>query len=225
MAAILKGKTVARSGDGADVYLRALLSGEIGMADYFFVQAMKGNQYYIGSADVSTPTTWTATATIDVTKAALLVSVPSNKVLIPVHIELYMEAFGTSAQFECQAVSGTGGSRTSGMTAITPVNMRTNLSDNSGVTAWAGGNTTVTVGQTDKINVFWRDGKQFAITKTAESATVSSFDPVKFVWDAVLTNTFVMCGPDAQLMVHQGSQAGTGFVKLIALVINSSDLP
>ena len=225
MPAILKGKTAARTGDGIDVYLKALLSGELGMADYFFVQAMKGNQYYIGSADVSTPTTWTAVAVNTVTTPALFVSVPANKVLIPVHIELYYEAFGTDAQMECQAVSGTGGSRTSGGTAITPVNNRTDLSDNSGLTCYAGGASIVTVGQTGNINVFWRDGRQFAVTKTASSATVSSDDPHKFVWDAVLTNTFVMCGPSAQLQVNQGSQAGTGFVKLIALVINATDLP
>lgn len=228
MAAIQKAKTIVRSGssaDGTDVYLRALLSGEISVADYFFVQAMRGNQYYIGSADVSTPTTWTATSTVDITKPALYVGVPSNKVLIPVHIELYMEAYGTNAQFEVQAVSGTGGSYTSGGTSITPVNMRTALSDSTGLTCYAGGNTIVTVGQTGKLNVFWRDGEQFAITKTTASATASVHDPNKWVWDAVATNTFVMCGPDAQLQVNQGSQAGTGFVKLIAIVINSSDLP
>ena len=225
MAAILKGKTVARSGDGSDVYLRALLSGELGMADYFFVQAMLGNQYYIGSADVSTPTTWTAVAVNTITTPALFVSVPANKVLIPVHIELYYEAFGTDAQMECQAVSGTGGSRTSGGTSITPVNSRTDLSDSSGLTCFAGGNTIVTVGQTGNINVFWRDGRQFAITKTASSATVASGDQNKFVWDAVQSNNFVLCGPSAQLQVNQGSQAGTGFVKLTAVVINASDLP
>jgi len=225
MAAILKGKSIARSGDGTDTYLRAVLSGELSVADYFFVQSLLGNMYYIGSADVTTATTWTATATVDITKPILFVGVPSNKVLIPVHIEVYMEAFGTNAQFEVQAVSGTGGSYTSGMTAITPVNMRTDLSDNSGLTCYAGGNTTVTVGQTAKINVFWRDGQQFAITKTNGSATAAASDPNKFVWDAVLNNTFVMCGPDAQLQVNQGSQAGTGFVKLIAVVLNKTDLP
>lgn len=211
----------------ADPYLKALTSGEIGVAQYAFVQSMRGNVYYIGSADVSTPTTWTAAAAIDITLPVLHVSVPASRVLIPLHIELYMEAFGTNAQFECQAVSGTGGSRTSGGTAITPVNLRTDKTDQSGLVCYAGGNSILTVGQTANINVFWRDGKQFAITKTAESATVSSFDPCKFVWDAVLNNTFVLCGggSGAQLQVNQGSQAGTGFVKLIGIVIPNTDLP
>ena len=224
----LKVKTLVRSGssgDGSDKYLKSALSGELAVADFFLAQSLRGNMYYIGSADVTTPTTWTATATIDITLPVLWVSVPSNKVLIPVHIELYMEAYGTSAQFECQAVSGTGGSRTSGGTAITPVNMRAGLSDNSGLTCFAGGNSIVIIGQTTKLNVFWRDGAQFAITKTSSSATVAATDPNKFVWDAAATNTFVMCGPDAQLQINQGSQAGTGFVKMTAVVMDAADLP
>lgn len=225
MTAKIKAEKVTRTGSGDDINLRSVLSGEIGVADYFFIQALKGNMYYIGSVDVTTPTTWTATGTVDVTKAILHVDVPSNKALIPVHLELYMEAFGTSAQFEVSAATGKGGSRTSGMTAITPINLRSDLSDNSGVTAWAGDNTAVTVGITTNKNTFWRDGKQFAITKTAESATVSSFDPVKFAWDAVLTNTFPIVAPDGELQVYQGSQAGTGFIKLIACIIDASELP
>lgn len=223
--ALVKGKEITRSGVGDDITLKAVLSGEVGVADYFFIQSLKGNMYYIGSADVTTATTWTATATVDITKPALFVSVPSGKALIPVHIELYMEAFGTNAQFECQAVIGTGGSYTSGMTAITPVNLRTDFGNLSGLTCYAGGNTTVTVGQTTNINVFWRDGAQFAITKTNASATASATDPNKFVWDAVATNTFPIAGPLSQLQVNQGSQAGTGFIKLIACVIDSSELP
>ncbi len=223
--ALIKAKSVVRSGDGSDVSLRSLINGEIGVADYFFVQAMKGNMYYIGSSDVTTATTWTATATIDITKPILFVNVPSGKALIPVHIEVYMEAFGSNAQFEVQAVVGKGGSYTSGMTAITPVNMRTDLSNASGLTCYAGGNTTVTVGQTSNLNVFWRDGQQFAITKTTASATASVSDPNKFVWDAVASNTFVIAGPESQLQINQGSQAGTGFVKLIGIVIPASELP
>lgn len=223
--AIVKAKTRVRTGDGSDINLRAVLTGELGVADYIFVQTLLGNAYYIGSADVTTPTTWTATATIDITKPILFVNVPSGKAMIPVHIETYMEAYGTNAQFEIQGVIGTGGSYTSGMTAITPVNLRTDLSNNSGLTCYAGGNTTVTVGQTANLNIFWRDGEQFAITKTTASATASVHDPVKWVWDAVATNTFPIAGPNSQLQINQGSQAGTGFVKLIAIVIPSSELP
>ncbi len=225
MAAILKGKTVTRSGDGAEVYLRALLNGELGVVDYFAIQAMKGRMFYAGSVDVTTATTWTATATVDVTKPCFFLTVPSSKAIIPVEIQLYMEAFGTNAQFECNAVIGIGGSYTSGMTAITPVCTRSDVSNTSACTAYAGGNTTVTVGSTGKLNVFWRDGQQFAITKSGGSATASASDPCKFVWRATDGYSLHIAGPDSQLAIHQGSQGGAGFVKLIYGEIPSSELP
>ena len=225
MAAILKARSITQSGDGTDTYLRMVLSGELAVADYFAIKAMKGQMFNASSISVTTPTTWTATATIDITKPALFLSVPTNKVIIPVEIVLYMEAFGTTAQFECQAVIGTGGSWASGGTAITPVCTRSDLSNTSGCSVYAGGNTIVTVGQTAKLNYFWRDGQQFAITKTTGSATASVTDPCRFVWRASDGYNLNIAGPSSQLQINQGSQAGTGFVTLVYAEIPSSELP
>ena len=225
MAAILKGTTVTQSGDGKDVYLRALLSGELAFADYYAISALRGRVFTAASASVSTPTTWTATSTIDVTKSMFMAVVPSGIAIIPMNIEVYYEAFGTDAQMELQALIGTGGSRTSGMTAITPVRTRSDIGGAGSVTCWAGGNTTVTVGPTAKINYFWRTGLQFAITKTASSATVAASDPYRFVWSALAESSFNIAGPDSQLVINQGSQAGTGFVTVQYIEIPSSELP
>ena len=225
MPALIKAKTIVRSGDGEDVSIRALLNGEIGIADYFAIKAMKGQMFNASSVSVTTATTWTATATIDITKPVLFVAVPSGKAIIPVFIMLYMEAFGSNAQFECQGVIGTGGSYTSGGTGITPVCTRSDVSNTSGCTVYAGGNTIVTVGQTAKLNYFWRDGQQFAITKTTASATASVSDPNRFVWRAKDEYNINIAGPDSQLQVNQGSQAGTGFITLVYVEIPSSELP
>ncbi len=136
-----------------------------------------------------------------------------------------MEAFGSNAQFECNAVIGTGGSYTSGMTAITPVCTRSDIGTGSSCTVYAGGNSTVTVGSTAHLDVFWRDGQQFAITKTTASATASVSDPCNFVWRALDSGEVHVAGPNSQLAIHQGSQAGTGFVKLVYVEIDSSELP
>ena len=225
MAAILKANTVAQSGDGDDVYLRAMLSGELGFADYYAISALRGRVFTAASISVTTPTTFEATSTIDVTKSLFMAVVPSGVAIIPMNIEVYFEAFGTSAQTELQALIGKGGSRTSGMTAITPVRSRSDIGGGGNVTCWMGGNSTVTVGPTSNINYFWRTGKQFAITKTAESATVSSWDPNRFVWSALADSSFNVCGPDSQLVLNQGSQAGTGFVKVQYIEIPASELP
>ena len=225
MAAILKGTTVKRSGDGVDVYLRALLSGELGFADYYAISALRGRVYTASSISVTTPTTFEATSTIDVTKSLFMMIVPTGYAMIPMNIEVYWEAFGTSAQMELQALIGTGGSRTSGMTAVTPVSSRSDVSGAGNITCWMGGNSTVTVGPTAKINYFWRTGKQFAITKTSESASVSSWDPNRYTWSALADSSFNVAGPDSQLVLNQGSQAGTGFVKVQYIEIPSSELP
>mgnify|MGYP001567465361 FL=1 len=225
MALNLKGKTIAMTGDGSDIYTRLMLSGELGIAEYFTIKAFKGQMFNASSISVTTPTTWTSTATIDITKPALFLSVPVGKAIIPVFIMLYMEAFGTNAQFECQAVIGTGGSYTSGMTAITPVPTRSNAGTASGCTVYAGGNTTVTVGQTANLNYFWRDGQQYAITKTTASATASVTDPNRFIWRARDEYNINIAGPSSQLQINQGSQAGTGFVTIVYVEIPSTDLP
>lgn len=221
----LKAQSRTRSGDGIGTYLRALLSGELGIADFYAIAALRGRVYTAASASVTTPTTWTATSTIDVTKAMFMGVVGSGVAIIPMNIEVYYEAYGTDAQMELQALIGTGGSRTSGMTQITPVCTRSDLSPGSGVTCWAGGNTTVTVGPTTNINYFWRTGLQFAITKTASSATVAASDPYRFTWSALADSSFNIAGPNSQLVINQGSQAGTGFVKVQYIEIPSSELP
>lgn len=226
MAAILKGKTVVRgSGDGEDKYLRALLSGELGLAEYYLISALRGRVFTASSISVTTATTWTAAASIDITKSMFMAIVPSGYAIIPMNIEVYYETFGTDAQMELQALIGTGGSRTSGMTAITPVCTRSDIGGAGNTACWAGGNTTVTVGPTAKINYFWRTGLQFAITKTASSATVSATDPYRFTWSALAESSFNIAGPDSQLVINQGSQAGTGFVKVQYIEVPSSELP
>ena len=227
MAAILKGTKATRSGSdsGGDVYLKALLSGEIGIADFYAISALRGRVFTAASINVTTPTTFEATATIDVTKSLFMALVPSGVAIIPMSIEVYYEAFGSNAQMELQALIGTGGSRTSGMTAITPVCTRSDIAPGSGVTAWMGGNSTVTVGPTTKINYFWRTGQQFAITKTTASATASVSDPNNFTWSALANGSINIAGPDSQLVLNQGSQAGTGFVKVQWIEFPSSELP
>jgi hypothetical protein len=225
MALNLKAKTITRTGDGSDIYTKAMLTGEIGIADYFAIKAFKGQMFNASSVSVTTATTWTATATIDITKPALWLNVPTGKAIIPVFAMLYMEAFGSNAQFECQGVIGTGGSYTSGMTAITPVCTRSDISGGSACTVYAGGNSTVVVGQTANLNYFWRDGQQFAITKTTASATASVSDPNRFVWRAKDEYNINIAGPNSQLQINQGSQAGTGFVTLVYVEIPATDLP
>lgn len=181
----------------------------------FITQAtLEGRLFALDVGTLTAPSTWTATATISGTKAAAFISVPAGTTIIPVFIRLYMEAFGSNAQFECMASIGTGGSCTSANgTLTTPTNLRTDAPNASTTSCY--GICTANVYPTANISEFWRDGQQFAITKTAGSATASVSDPNNFVWK--YTDGFaapVIVGP-GQLGVYQGSQAGTGFCQII----------
>ena len=119
-----------------------------------------------------------------------------------------MEAFGTTAQFEVMAAVGTGGA-SAGATACTITNLRTDAPNTS--TCTAGSDLTGGTYMTTNVSEFWRDGQQFAITKSAGSATAAASDPVKFEWKLSDAMTAPVMVGASQLAIVIGSQAGTGF--------------
>jgi hypothetical protein len=200
------------SADGYVGRVRLNRRSEIVNQAFIRQAAMEGRVYCASAGALSTPITWTATATADYTKSALFGAVPSGVTVIPLSIDLYMEAFGTTAQFECVAAVGTGGIPAGG-SAVTPTNMRTDA-PNVSTTVWTSDLTGGTACTTN-VSEFWRDGQQFAITKTAGSATAAASDPIKFSWKLADSDAFpVIVGP-GQLEIAQGSQAGTGFCTVI----------
>jgi hypothetical protein len=201
--------------DGPTLYQQGTRDGAVFSADWLIARMMEGRVFCASAGTVTTPITWDATATIDVTKPILWVSVPATVAVIPLEITLYMEAFGTNAQFECNAQVGTGGSRTSGGTALTPTNLRSDKPVTSSCTVYGGDSSPVFVGSTTNVSEFWRDGQQFAITKTTASATAAASDPNKFVWRLKDSGYGPIGAGASQIAVHQGSQAGTGFCKMV----------
>ena len=205
--------TIPRLGaDGVVTDLRATRDGSLNTADWFQAMVREGRVYCAQAGLLTTEITWTATATNDQTKPAMFIDVPTGTTITPIEISVYFEAFGTSAQMEIEAITGTGGVSAGG-TAMVITNMRSDAPDTSVCTATS--DVTGGTACTANVNAFWRDGAQFAITKTAGSATVAATDPNKFVWrftDSMVAP--VVVGP-GQLMVTQGSNAGTGFGKVI----------
>mgnify|MGYP001580350991 CR=1 FL=1 len=197
--------------DGQAALERYNRRGELITSEFVFQAALDGRLYCASAGALTTPVTFGATATIDVTKPVIWGSVPSGTTIIPVALVLYYEAFGTSAQCEFEAKIGTGGARTSGGTLVTATNMRSDAPNTSQVTWYQGDNTPVFVGSTTNVSRFWRDGEQFAITKTAGSATASASDPHRFVWKLMDSYAAPVAVGASQIAVHQGSQAGTGF--------------
>jgi len=224
--ALMKGKArqtsaVSVESEGSDVYLRAMRDGTLLSADWILAKTIQGRLFCAQAGLLTTEITWTATATNDQTKPAMFIDVPSGTTIFPLEISLYMEAYGSNAQFECEAITGTGGVSAGG-TAMTITNMRSDAPYTSNCT----GTSDITGGTacTTNLSAFWRDGAQFAITKTGGSATVAATDPNKFVWrykDGLYCPIVVGHG---QLMVTQGSQAGTGFGKIIFIEVPTSEI-
>lgn len=203
---------VTRTGsDGGTMDLRCTRDAVLFTAPWLLAQALEGRMYCASAGSLTTPITWTATAACDMTKAAVMVSVPSGTTIIPVSIQLVMEAFGTDAIFECAAHIGTGGVSAGG-TAVTVTNMRADAPDTTECTVTS--DLTGATALTTNISEFWRSGLQKVAT-LATGDDDSSREPAVFQWklsDGLVVPIVTGAG---QLFVTQGSQAGTGFCKIV----------
>lgn len=206
--------------DLTDLDLRMTRDGAAFTADWLMGMCMEGRVFCAQAGLLTTPITWTATATNDQTKPAMFLDVPAGTTVIPLEISLYMEAYGTNALFECAAVTGTG-AVDAGSTAGTITNMRTDAPYTSNCTFTSDG--TGGTAPTANISSFWKDGLQKAVT-LATADDDSSNAPNKFTWrwnDAMYVPVVVGAG---QLLVTQGSQAGTGFGTIIFVEIPSTSV-
>ena len=195
--------------------LRCGKDGSLFTADWFQSMAMEGRMFCAQAGVLTTPITWTATAANDQAKPAMFISVPDGTTIIPLEISLYMEAFGTDSLFECAAITGTGGVSAGG-TAMSITNMRTDAPHTSLCTATS--DLTGGTACTANVNEFWKSGVQkVATTATADDASMRN--PDVFTWrytDGMFAPVIKGAG---QIMVTQGSQAGTGFGRIIFVEI------
>ncbi len=172
---------------------------------------MEGRGFVVNNGTVTTPITFGA-GTIATTAPDFDLSVPAGVLVIPVSFQIYFEAYGTNAQMECMAAAG-GGGVIGASAVLAPVSTR--IDAPIGSQCSARGPNTGTTYMTKNAQEFWRDGQQFAITKTAGSATVSAEDPYKFKWnytDDMLPPILYDPANITRINIFAKSQAGTGFM-------------
>lgn len=211
---------ISTASEGADVYARGLRDGTILSADWIMAQAIRGRLMCAQAGLLTTAITWTATATNDQTKPAMLLHVPDGTTIFPLEISLYMEAYGSDALFECAALIGTG-AVSAGGTAMTITNMRTDAPYKSNCT----GTSDITGGTAPTANIssFWATGLQLVAT-IATSDDASPRQESLHVWrykDSGYPPIVVGAG---QLLVTQGSQAGTGFGKIVFIEVPTTEI-
>jgi len=219
--AIIKAKaqqttSVSRVSEGNDVYIRALRDGSLSTAGLFQALAIEGRMFQATVGTLTGPSTFASTA-IDGTEPDLIVEVPAGTTILPVSLQIYMEAYGTNAIFECLASYGTGGSKgaATGGTAVTPVNLRSDGPYGSACTVYSTINDATATYVTGNIVEFWRDGAQVAITKATAVNNIANADFVKFEWSVAKYGFQPVLVGASQLFVNAMSQAGTGFMKLV----------
>lgn len=212
-----------KTADGVYAKVRALRDGTLSMADFAMVSALEGRAFVGNGGTITTPITFGA-GTIDTTEPDFDLSVPAGTLVIPLEIRVYMEAFGTSAQFECMASVGRGGAQGTD-TNITPTNLRADAPYSTVCSVGVASDADATY-MTSNVSEFWRDGQQFAITKTAGSATAAALDPFLFTWkwsDAHVPPIMYSASGITRLNVFAASQAGTGFITVKWLELPGGD--
>ena len=205
-------------GSSAPSYLaqRGLLDGTAFNADWLARMALEGRMYTANAGTGTAP--FTGGGAYVNTAPDLDMSVPSGMLIIPVVIEVVFETWGTALLAEVVAAYGKGGViAPTSATAVTPVNHRLDLGNDSGVTVVSDGTGATYMTPAASIIEFWRPTSKFAITKTAGSATVSADDPSRFVWSALSSGVWpIMYATDGitRLNVFASSQAPTLFIRV-----------
>lgn len=197
---------------------KGMLDGTAYTADWLARQSAAGKMFTYHSGTGTAPNTF-AGAYVNTTPD-LDLSVPAGVLCIPIALTVQFETYGTSLLAEVIAAAGVGGViAPTSATAAAGKNHRLDLGDTSGLTCVTDG--TGATYMTSNVVEFFRDGAQFAISKTSASATVSSQDQVKFTWRALETGNWVhMYAPNSitRLNIHAASQGGTGFITLTVIV-------
>jgi len=146
---------------------------------------------------------------LDTAEFDLHVAVPASVVIIPLHLTIGYEAYGTALLVENVLQSGSGSVTGAGDTP-TPYssNISSGLSSACTVTGSAAGGATAL---TTNIKEIWRESNQLCIT----TATVGQVrHPYIYRWNAKDTGVLDVVGPSQQLCIWAAANAGTGQITL-----------
>jgi len=191
--------------------VKALKDGTLSVMDFIAVMSLEGRVFSAAGGSGTSPITFGA-GTIDTTEPDLMIKVPSGTSIIPVEINLTMEAYGTTAIFEFMASIGQGSTTALGTdTDVTIYNCNLGNSVASACSAGAASNNDATY-MTDNVVEFWRGCEGKAVT-VATADDDSTWQPVNFSWKLTDAGYLPICNGEGGLTVFAASQAGTGFIQ------------
>lgn len=215
--AVIKGvarqsSSVSRAAEGGENYLKMLRDGSISVADMVAAWGLEGRIFTLNAGSVTTPITFGA-GSITETEYDVYLKANSGFQIVPLSIQLQMEAYGTTALFEAMAKLGAGGTVGAG-TSVTPVCTNTQVNRGPSCTCTVAATATSGVALTSGFE-FWRVGSQKTVTRATVTEVLQ--DPMRFTWswkDSGVLNV----GPE--LALYASAQAGTGF-----FIVTYAELP
>jgi len=158
---------------------------------------------------------------IDETEQDIVIYVPSGTTIGILEVCVYMEAFGTTAVFECMGKVGTYTTISAAVgSTITPRNLRSDSPFTSNCTIKAACSTTASSGLTGA--EFWRDGIQHAKTLATAGAANVNRPTFKFSWNHKQSGFIPMAIGTGACAVYAASQAGSGFITVTYVEIPTS---
>ena len=209
---------IGASSQTAYVAAKGMLDGTAFTADWLARMAAEGRMYTAHAGTGTAPVTF-AGAYVNTTPDFDM-SVPAGVLVVPVALAVQYETYGTILLTECVAAVGVGGVLTpTGAEAVTVVNHRLDLPDNSGVSAVSTG--TGATYMTSHIVEFFRDGHQADVTASAIATGDQASNLHKFRWSALETGNWPFMYSTSsitRLNIFACSQAGTGFISLTFVV-------
>ncbi len=210
--AVIKGNAaqttkVTRESEGAEVYMRMLRDGTLGIADLIALLSLEGRIFTCNGGTGTTAVTFGA-GTLATTEFDLHVAVPSSVIIIPLELSIIFDTCGTIQIVECAMASGTG-SVTGAGTALTPASSNPNVGRTSACTVTSIPTVSSATAFTANVKEIWHAGDPAGQTVTAVGTIRSQHT---FRWNAKDSGIYDIVGPSQQLAVWASAQAGVGFL-------------
>ena len=201
--------SVQRVAEGADVYLRMLRSGEIGVVDFIALLSLEGLVLTVNVGKATTPIAFNGGGLVT-TEFDLHVAVPASVVIIPLELSVSYEVYGTTLLLETLMQSGSGSVVGAG-TAVTPLSSNVSSGKTSACTCTyvAAAGTAFTT----NIKEIWRDTQQKVVT-LATVTDLRDGESYNKTWKASTSGVLDVVGPSQQLAVWASANAGQGYITL-----------
>ncbi len=201
--------SVGRVDEGAEVYLRMLRDGTIGITNLIALWSLEGRVFTSSLGAATTPVTFGVT-TLDTTEFDLHVAIPASVVIIPLEFTVNFDLIGATGQVvELALQYGTGSITGAGTADIPPSSNATSGLASACTVTWAAvaGTALTTV-----VNEFWHDGIQRGSDATTSTTLRSQ---TKFSYLAKQTGILQVIGPSQQLVGWASALSGVGFARFV----------